>query len=361
MKRRALLLLLLALAVRAADAEDAWPRAWTVNLSGPWQITGCPEAPQAARALTVRQSGQRLTLAPEASAAFVLEGSVRGHDVAFSISHAETLHCLPGASRLRFDGVADGARITGTLRAEDDADQAAAITIRLRREFMLSFDDGPLPGRTERVLDALHQLRAEDGTPVRAAFFTVGEPAPGFWDSRRQYAPYELWTHKGSTRAHPELVARMLAAGHLLGNHTAHHAWFRWPRFADPDAVAQELRGWEEATPRAGAQPKLLRPPYLIVTPALLAAARENDYQIVLGSTVGDAAPGSSVEFVTWKALQVLESSDGAAPSLLIFHDIRPVASDHLQEVVGQLLARGYLLAHFDPRRLGGDTLLGGR
>jgi peptidoglycan/xylan/chitin deacetylase (PgdA/CDA1 family) len=361
MKRLALLLLLLALTARAAGADDAWPRAWTVNLSGPWRITGCPEAPQAARALTVRQSGQRLTLAPEAPAAFALEGSVRGHDVAFSIANAETLHCLPGATRLRFDGVADGARISGTLRATDHADQAAAITIQLRREFMLSFDDGPLPGRTERVLDALHRLRAEDGAPVRAAFFTVGEPAQGFWDSRRYYAPYELWTHKGSTRAHPELVARILAAGHLLGNHTAHHAWLRWARFADPSAVAQELRAWEVATPLASARPKLLRPPYLIVTPALLAAARENDYRLVLGSTVGDAAPGSSVDFVTWKALQVLESGDGAAPSLLIFHDIRPVTYDHLQEVVGRLLARGYLLAHFDPRRLGSDTILGGR
>lgn len=351
------LLLLLAMAASPARAEDAWPRAWTVNVAGAWKITGCPQAPDTVRELEVQQTGHRLTLAPGAGSAVKLNGSVQGHAVVFSVANADTLNCLPGATTLHFDGAADGARIVGTLHAADSGNHAATITIQLHREFMLSFDDGPVPGRTDRVLDALHHLRAEDGAPVRAAFFTVGA-AQDFWDSRRYYAPYELWTHKGSTQAYPELVARILTEGHVLGNHTAHHAWFRWPRFADEKAVIEELRAWEATAPRDARNEKLFRPPYLITTAAVLAAARKNGYQVVLGETVGDAAPGANVDAIEWKIARLLETRDSPAPALLIFHDIRPVTSLHLREIVDGLTRQGYSLVHFDPQRLDGRTLI---
>lgn len=345
----------------AGQADEAWPRAWTTNVSGQWRISGCPAAPDGPRALEVRQSGQRLSgqgLTGAGAAAPRLEGHIRGHDVSFSVSDAQGLNCLAGATRLRFDGVAQGARIVGLLQSADDASQRAAVTIALQRGFMLSFDDGPLPGMTERVLDALRELRAEDGRPVRAAFFTVGDAPQGFWDSRADYAPYELWTHKGSAKAHPELIGRILAEGHVLGNHTAHHAWFRWPRFAQQETVAQELRGWEAATPQAAGHTKLFRPPYLITTEAVLAAARQEGYEVVLGETVGDAAPGGNLASIEWNIARILEPRDATAPALLIFHDIRPVTATHLREIVEHLVQQGYRLVHFDPRALGRDTVI---
>lgn len=59
----------------------------------------------------------------------------------------------------------------------------------------LTFDDGPHPSSTPRVLDALAER------DVRGTFFCVGRNA----------------------RAHPELVARIRAEGHLIGSHSLTH------------------------------------------------------------------------------------------------------------------------------------------
>jgi peptidoglycan/xylan/chitin deacetylase (PgdA/CDA1 family) len=62
-------------------------------------------------------------------------------------------------------------------------------------EFALTFDDGPNPPDTDRLLEL---LAAHD---VRAVFCLVGD----------------------TVRAHPQVAARIVAAGHLLGNHSLHH------------------------------------------------------------------------------------------------------------------------------------------
>jgi len=76
----------------------------------------------------------------------------------------------------------------------------------------LSFDDGPHPEYTPRVLDLL----AAHG--ARASFFLVGARA-------KQY---------------PELVRRMVSEGHLIGNHSfSHPAFEQLPLAAQLDEVAQ--------------------------------------------------------------------------------------------------------------------------
>lgn len=63
------------------------------------------------------------------------------------------------------------------------------------RTFALTFDDGPNPPDTLRLLDVLGALG------VRAVFCLVGE----------------------QVRAHPEVAARIARAGHVLGNHSLRH------------------------------------------------------------------------------------------------------------------------------------------
>lgn len=72
---------------------------------------------------------------------------------------------------------------------------------RDRRRVALSFDDGPDPRVTPLVLDAL----ASSG--AHATFFVIGR----------------------SCAAHPELARRIVAEGHVLGNHSWQHS--RWQNF----------------------------------------------------------------------------------------------------------------------------------
>src|SRR6202048_3262905 len=101
-----------------------------------------------------------------------------------------------------------------------------------RGKLLLTFDDGPDPKWTPRVLDAL------DRAPARAAFFVIGENA----------------------EAHPELVRREMQAGHVVGNHTYSHPDLSRVsplRFDLELNVTERLLEWV-----TGTHPRLFRPPY---------------------------------------------------------------------------------------------------
>ena len=77
-------------------------------------------------------------------------------------------------------------------------------------EVVLTFDDGPWPATTSRVLAALaHEC-------VRATFFLIGKPAS----------------------EHPELVRRIAAEGHTIGHHTWQHPSLNR---ITPDAAVEEI------------------------------------------------------------------------------------------------------------------------
>jgi peptidoglycan/xylan/chitin deacetylase (PgdA/CDA1 family) len=100
------------------------------------------------------------------------------------------------------------------------------------RKISLTFDDGPVPGITDWVLEELEKRG------MRATFFMVGD----------------------NVRKHPALAQTVLAAGHQIGNHTYRH-----------------LSGWKTATQEylddvaacdkiladtVGVTPRFFRPPY---------------------------------------------------------------------------------------------------
>jgi peptidoglycan/xylan/chitin deacetylase (PgdA/CDA1 family) len=97
----------------------------------------------------------------------------------------------------------------------------------------LTFDDGPWPGHTEAILAALRRARA------KATFFMVGSLAA----------------------ARPDLVRAVLAAGHVVANHSFTHPVE--PAFADLSdrRIAAEIGRTDEALTMAGARPTLFRPP----------------------------------------------------------------------------------------------------
>ena len=122
------------------------------------------------------------------------------------------------------------------------------------RRVALTFDDGPDPDATPRLL----RLLGERG--VRATFFLFGERAA----------------------RHPDLVRAIHDEGHEVGNHTWRHrnAWFLPPAAA----VREITAGAAILGDILGRAPRLYRPPWGIVNLSTLAATRRLGLTTVLWS-----------------------------------------------------------------------------
>jgi peptidoglycan-N-acetylglucosamine deacetylase len=116
----------------------------------------------------------------------------------------------------------------------------------------LTFDDGPTPGVTERVLELLEQR------DMRATFFVIGQHAV----------------------EHPDLLRRIQDGGHDLGNHTFdhhRHGLFRHGRY-----WKEQIQSTDDAIVRAtGHRPTWFRPPMGFKSPAIAMAARHTGHEIV--------------------------------------------------------------------------------
>jgi peptidoglycan/xylan/chitin deacetylase (PgdA/CDA1 family) len=99
-------------------------------------------------------------------------------------------------------------------------------------EVALTFDDGPDPERTPQILDALGHAG------VHATFFLIGSRAT----------------------ACAALVRRIVAEGHVIGNHTRDHGSLVWRS----DAVVEQAisRAQQNIFDACGVVPDLVRPPF---------------------------------------------------------------------------------------------------
>ncbi len=118
----------------------------------------------------------------------------------------------------------------------------------------LTFDDGPVPGPTEFVLNTLHHYQ------IKATFFCIGH----------------------NVQKHPEIFKRVIHEGHSVGNHTFHHlkGW----NYSAEDYLANVNQCEEQFAvcgfrfPVTGR--KLFRPPYGRIKRSQI--HRLNDYQIIM-------------------------------------------------------------------------------
>jgi len=148
----------------------------------------------------------------------------------------------------------------------------------------LSFDDGPHPTFTPQVLDVLERHQA------KATFFLIGERA----------------------LRHPDLVARIRAAGHELGNHY----------FLDGTSLGHsdaDFLGYLERTERAiglDEGSKLFRPPGGVAWSRQLQLAQQRGYSCVLGSAYPHDAVHPPVSYIQWLTIKNL-----APGAIVILHD----------------------------------------
>jgi peptidoglycan/xylan/chitin deacetylase (PgdA/CDA1 family) len=183
-----------------------------------------------------------------------------------------------------------------------------------RPEVALTFDDGPHPDSTRRVLAALAAADA------RATFFVLGEKA----------------------RQHAEILREIVAAGHTLGVHGDDHD--RVLACKHPDAIVADLeralRAIEAAT---GRRPTLFRPPIGHVSPRTARAARRLGLTLVGWSTRSrDGRASTTAQQATRRVIA------GLRPGAIILmhdaaeHDDRtPVAPAALPAILEEIARRG--------------------
>ena len=174
----------------------------------------------------------------------------------------------------------------------------------------LTFDDGPTPDWTPRVLELLARHRAQ------ATFFVVGRNAA----------------------AHPELVRQAYAAGHGVGNHTWSHR--RLTRLG-AGALEAEVGATSLAIQRAtGAPVRCLRPPYATVDAATAGRARALGLRLVMWDVDSNdwRRPGAGV--ITGRVLGRVRSGD-----VVLLHDgggDRSQTLAALQQILASLTAGGF-------------------
>jgi peptidoglycan/xylan/chitin deacetylase (PgdA/CDA1 family) len=184
---------------------------------------------------------------------------------------------------------------------------------RTKKWIALTFDDGPHPEYTPRILDILREHH------VRATFFVVGKMA-------EQY---------------PDLLREQAAAGHSIGNHTYHHVNLtRIP----PTDVAAEIKACGEVIQSiTGKVPHLFRPPGGDYDRNIAEVAEALGYWIVLWTD----DPGDYAKPAESTLRQRLFSRLGNG-GIILLHDGIAETIDLLPDLIKYLRSQGYELVTVD-------------
>ncbi len=126
------------------------------------------------------------------------------------------------------------------------------------KRIALTFDDGPLPPYTVQVLDILQSRK------IPATFFVCGK----------------------DVATHPDIVRRIQADGHTIGNHTWSHPYLY---FMSREKIRQEIDRTQKAIQRAtGCAAEIFRPPYGARWFGLYPVLRERGMHVVQWSLSGE-------------------------------------------------------------------------
>jgi len=190
------------------------------------------------------------------------------------------------------------------------------------KEVVLTFDDGPWPGATERVLDALHR------ECVKATFFLVGARAA----------------------ENPRLARRVLAEGHTVAHHTFSHRLLDHLSVAAAEAeidrgiaaVEKALYGRLNQTSAA----LFFRFPGFASSPALLDRLSGRGI-VVFGADLW--ASDWNPMFPADQLHLVMNRLGATGGGILLFHDTRAQTAAMIPAFLRALKRQGYRVVHVMP------------
>jgi peptidoglycan/xylan/chitin deacetylase (PgdA/CDA1 family) len=193
------------------------------------------------------------------------------------------------------------------------------------RKLAITFDDGPNPSVTPKLLDLLDRHNA------KATFFLIGR----------------------YVRECPELVKETVARGHEVGNHTELHPNLLW---LNPTKVRVELRLCHDAIRGVmGTPPKWFRPPFGIRNPWVVSAARELGYRTVMWTLIPGDWRGKPAEWLIPRMQPIADHAqrslgNGSKPAAPDMGDILCLHDGAHRELNGDRSQTLAALEHWLPR-----------
>jgi peptidoglycan/xylan/chitin deacetylase (PgdA/CDA1 family) len=171
----------------------------------------------------------------------------------------------------------------------------------------LTFDDGPSPGSTDRILDELKKRQ------LHATFFMIGQ----------------------QVAKSPDLARRVVAEGHEIGNHTYTHPHLNTLPDQQVKLELQQTQDIIEEVTKV--RPVLFRPPYVAFRKNQAPIPHAMGMQIIVGDVNSRdwSQPGEAkiVEAI------LAQTSSG---SILICHDNQAQTANCVGEFIDKLLERSF-------------------
>jgi peptidoglycan/xylan/chitin deacetylase (PgdA/CDA1 family) len=172
------------------------------------------------------------------------------------------------------------------------------------KKVWLTFDDGPHPRHTMRIVNTL----AAHG--IRATFFMIGR----------------------NCAAHPDILARVAAAGHRIANHTYNH-----PDLAplSEARIRDEMRRTEALISRFVRGPKLMRPPYGSHNGKVDRVMSGLGYRIVMWNV--DTVDWSRAYKPDKWVRHGINQIKARVRSIVLNHDVHATTADHLDGFIRKI------------------------
>ena len=176
----------------------------------------------------------------------------------------------------------------------------------------LTFDDGPLPGATEKIINILAQEQ------ITATFFLTG----------REMEQY------------PEEAKKLIAAGHQIGNHSYSHPRMVFMSYQD---VTNEVANTNELIRNLGYKNEIVfRPPYgkkLLMLPLYL---QRNNITTVIWDIEPETFSEVSASSEKITEHVVAKAKPGSIILLHIMYPSRQTSMDAVPSIIRELKAQGY-------------------
>ena len=194
--------------------------------------------------------------------------------------------------------------------ASAEAHRAISHGNRQEKRIALTFDDGPHPRYTEKILGILEKY------DVKATFFMIGSNA----------------------RLYPDVARKVSAAGHEIGNHTYTH-----PHMLklSEEGLLEEIKKTESVFSEIGIKkPRLFRPPEGYRTKEQCEVLSKEDYRVVVWSLDTHDWQGKPSSEIIKHVEENIKGGD-----ILLFHDYisgQNTTITALEQLIPKLLKDGY-------------------